>query len=218
MRLGTIKVFFSTSIFLLGTSAAAQKMDVPHKEVWIPDTIKEIVPKDPEENGESSLAGIDSDSDGIRDDIELYILNTYSNEEQKFTANSLLLISRFFHALLVSTGEKPDFTPIYTAMYLVPRQCILNDFPSIMESRNAVHDVHARMTNTLPRIHRYLDLLNVLDEEYVHGRFLVKHYKNRGELINSNCRSDPQCRENWDKPTQFCRGGENRNNMSTRFQ
>lgn len=205
------KLFITIGIFLVCTAVAAEKKDVPHTEVWILDAVKDIEPEDPGENGELTLAGIDSDSDGIRDDIELYILNTYPNEKQKYTANSLLLVSIFFQTLLVSTGEEPNFSAIFTAMYLVPKRCIENDFQSVVDSRNAVHKVHARMTNTLPRIHRYLDLLDVLDQEYEDGILLIDHYKSRRALINPNCNSDPQCRKSWDKPTQFCQGGENRN-------
>ncbi len=40
------------------------------------------LPPDPGEAGKQTLAGVDSDHDGVRDDVQRYIAQTYSNSEK----------------------------------------------------------------------------------------------------------------------------------------
>lgn len=64
-----------------------------------------FLPPDPGEAGKQTLLGIDSDNDGVRDDIQRYIHFTYSNEKKVRLA--LAQIARDFQRLLPDAAD-PD--------------------------------------------------------------------------------------------------------------
>lgn len=61
------------------------------------------LPPDPGEAGKETLLGIDSDNDGVRDDIQRYIYLTYPNEKNVRLA--LMQLSRNYQELLVNTSD-----------------------------------------------------------------------------------------------------------------
>ncbi len=48
--------------------------------LWGCDTSSDTLPPDPGEPGRTTLTGIDSDTDGIRDDVQRYIAQTYPDQ------------------------------------------------------------------------------------------------------------------------------------------
>jgi hypothetical protein len=54
----------------------------PKKENQTPSVVDDGLPPDPGEAGKATIAGIDSDNDGVRDDIQRYIAQTHSNSEK----------------------------------------------------------------------------------------------------------------------------------------
>ncbi|MBS0436501.1 MAG: hypothetical protein JSR75_16705 [Proteobacteria bacterium] len=73
------------------------------------------LPTDPGEAGKATLAGIDSDNDGVRDDIERYIWLTYPQSEK--VRRSLFAVAREFQPALLSaaTGDATSTARGYLA-------------------------------------------------------------------------------------------------------
>lgn len=61
------------------------------------------LPPDPGEAGKQTLLGIDSDNDGVRDDIQRYIYYTYPDEEKARLA--LTEVAKQFQILLTQSGD-----------------------------------------------------------------------------------------------------------------
>lgn len=219
MKAVLVKLLFSFFTLIFCTAVNAIQPDIPHTENWLFDKVKEVIPSDPGIAGESTRSGIDSDSDGIRDDVELFIFNTYSEEKQIYLVNSLLNIASFLQTLMISTEQNPRVDLIFTASYMVPKQCIVNDFDSLTEARRVASKVEAKMLNTLSRTNRYFELMDVLDKEFERSIFLIEYYKRRGALKLPSCTESEECTASWDVETIFCRGNAEyqRNDMSANF-
>jgi len=195
--------FVFMTLLLASSKLNANKVDVPHVENWIYDEVMSSVPSNPDESGGSGLLGVDYDSDGIRDDVELFIIDKYPADENVYLRNSLFNIARFYQKVLSISGDKPDLTFIFTSEYLVPRQCILNDFDAIVDARDAVIDVQVKTFNTMERIKKYFSLTEVINENFVSGRHYIEYYKKRGNIIPPSCASYPKCSSGWDYETKF---------------
>ena len=63
-----------------------------------------VLPPDPGEAGKTTLAGIDSDGDGVRDDIQRYIVLTYSDSEK--TRAALMQQARAWQAYLLNASDE----------------------------------------------------------------------------------------------------------------
>jgi hypothetical protein len=64
------------------------------------------LPPDPGEAGKATLEGIDSDSDGVRDDIQRYIALTYSDSEK--TQAALTQYAKVTQAALLNADDKNE--------------------------------------------------------------------------------------------------------------
>jgi hypothetical protein len=62
------------------------------------------VPPDPGEVGKATLAGVDADSNGVRDDIQRYIVLTYPDSER--TRAALIQAAQAVQGFLVETGGR----------------------------------------------------------------------------------------------------------------
>jgi hypothetical protein len=65
-----------------------------------------VLPPDPGEAGKTSLEGIDSDKDGVRDDVQRYIAATYPAPEDKPLRAALREYSAFLQQFVVFASDK----------------------------------------------------------------------------------------------------------------
>jgi hypothetical protein len=71
-----MKMLFLMTLLFLNNTLWAGEIDVSN------------LPPDPGEAGKATLAGIDSDNDGVRDDVQRWIALTYPNSQKTRTALS----------------------------------------------------------------------------------------------------------------------------------
>jgi hypothetical protein len=101
------------------------------------------LPPDPGEAGNQTLEGIDSDGDGVRDDVQRYIAWTYPNIEQE---NAL---SQYARALQKGIGTSPsDDSPNQKDTAI---RCLIHVFgPSEAERQSAL--LLSKTANTIERL------------------------------------------------------------------
>jgi hypothetical protein len=96
-------------VIQLRQSVAGKSQNTIAKPLPITLTITKLVddglPPDPGEAGNQTLLGIDSDTDGVRDDIQRYIYFTYPNEEKVKLA--LTEVAKQYQTLLLQADD-PD--------------------------------------------------------------------------------------------------------------
>jgi hypothetical protein len=112
------------------------------------------LPPDPGDAGKATLLGIDSDMDGVRDDIQRYISLTYPNQTN--LQNALLQLSRTYQLIFDTEKSRRKEAEIankigediacfyYVAGKDLPRYDILND-------------IEAEILNTSLRTKAYLE-------------------------------------------------------------
>lgn len=205
--------------------AIATKPDREYTERWLLDQVDAQKPSPPDgATNIQTMAGVDIDADGIRDDIEDRIRTWYPLDEQKYIRNSLYNIALFYQIILTETNL--DFHlgwGGYTALWVAPSLCLKNDFSSPREAFEAETKVKAYTLNSMPRINRFFDLTDTLEREYESGLFWIQYYKNRGQLPRNDFACDPVLNPSLDKCNRtawasvFCLGGASRNNLSFKF-
>lgn len=84
----------------VGSSTIAQPLPI---QIIIATGGVGILPPDPGEAGKATLAGIDSNNNGVRDDVERYIWLTYPQSEKARTA--LSGVSKVFQGALLSASQ-----------------------------------------------------------------------------------------------------------------
>ncbi|MFZ1735945.1 MAG: hypothetical protein WAU31_03360 [Candidatus Moraniibacteriota bacterium] len=72
------------------------------------ETTDDGLPPDPGEAGKATLAGIDSDGDGIRDDIQRYIARTYPGDENINVRKALRQDAEGFQLELLASSDKEE--------------------------------------------------------------------------------------------------------------
>ena len=123
----------------------------PPDEPEPPNPPGDGLPPDPGEEGKATLEGIDSDQDGLRDDIQRYIALTYPDSQKTRTA-----LRQFALALQKATLESPDKMSALNNTELMHRasECLWH-----IHSRNSIQMSDLLMTeflNTMDRSRAYL--------------------------------------------------------------
>ena len=72
------------------------------------ETTNDGLPPDPGEAGKATLAGIDSDGDGIRDDVQRYVELTYSGDENVNIRKALRQDAEGFQLELLASSNKEE--------------------------------------------------------------------------------------------------------------
>lgn len=83
---------------LLGCSAGERETEPP------PEPPAKVLPPDPGPAGKVTVGGIDSDGDGVRDDVQIFIDSTWSDSAARAACTFL---SKALQAFLVSGTDKP---------------------------------------------------------------------------------------------------------------
>lgn len=94
----------------------------------LPSTLKVVIevsllnlPPDPGEAGKITLEGIDSDNDGVRDDVQRWIVLRYPNSEKSRTAFKQVSID--FQSTLLTANDKEGSIEA-TRKFLRSRECV----------------------------------------------------------------------------------------------
>jgi hypothetical protein len=91
--------FVFMAAFALAALSACQRETEP-----APETPAKVLPPDPGPAGKVTVQGIDSDEDGVRDDVQLFIDSTWSDSA---TLAASTRFSKALQAFLVSGTDKP---------------------------------------------------------------------------------------------------------------
>jgi ABC-type Fe3+-citrate transport system substrate-binding protein len=105
------------------------------------------VPFDPGENGKITLEGIDSDNDGIRDDVQRMIAQEYGNDKEKY--NQVIIQAKTINKLF---GDKTNMESEINVFKELAR-CSTNEE---LESFGVLEEYYL---NTSIRINKYAELL-----------------------------------------------------------
>lgn len=133
----------------LQVSAAflGQLLRVKSPVMTISVTVPVDLPPDPGPGGMTTLAGVDSDGDGVRDDVQRYIALTYPNSAQ--TRAALTQITKAVQSLILNSMGTPDFTDLGHAL-----ECsvAINGTQPTFQMYAALR---AQILNTLPRLQAF---------------------------------------------------------------
>jgi hypothetical protein len=132
----------------------------------------ENLPPDPGEAGKATLLGVDSDSDGVRDDIQRYIYFTYPNDEKIRTA--LTQISIEYQGLLSQASDHDAAFNHATRMARHGECLFFIQGETSLETRAALK---AEILNTRERSIAYINYTNTLGGEIILGA-PVQDWKN----------------------------------------
>lgn len=122
-------------------------------------TLADISPPDPGEMGKKTLLGIDSDNDGVRDDIQRYIYFTYPNEEKVRLA--LTQIAKNFQELLPKASD-PEISHANVKKLYCNRDCLYYIKGGVRNAMNISRALKAEILNTKERSLAYLQFNNSL--------------------------------------------------------
>lgn len=104
----------------------------------------------PSDPNTATVAGVDTDSDGVRDDVETYIDQTYSDTP---TRNALRQLAKAAQSTMIDAGNA-GLSATHAAERFRAIECLMaqrpNDFPSVFA------DLRGRILNTTLRTNAYL--------------------------------------------------------------
>ena len=122
------------TLFILGLTACGSDDDTP------PDTT-------------ATVAGVDADNDGVRDDIETYIDQTYSGGTDGPTRDALRQYAKAAQAAMLEAGDQAR-SVTHAQERFRAIECLMarrpSDFPTVFS------DLRARILNTDGRSKAYL--------------------------------------------------------------
>jgi hypothetical protein len=130
--------------------------------------INDGLPPDPGEYGKQNLLGIDSDADGVRDDIQRYIYFTYPNEEKVRLA--LTELAKQYQTLLMKANY-PD--AVFNNATKMARHGECLDFIKGEIAADIIAALRAEILNTRERSLAYIEYNNNLSGEIILGRPLT---------------------------------------------
>lgn len=103
------------------------------------------LPADPGEQGKEELLGIDSNDNGIRDDVEIYIYNKYKNDENKRVAYSIFSQDAKSVSKILKNPERGYEDEIYK---IFSRNLQCNEYWIRKKSKNTDIDHYFELGNT----------------------------------------------------------------------
>ncbi len=118
-----------------------------------------ILPPDPGEKGKQTLLGIDSDNDGVRDDIQRYIYLTYSQEE-KLRLALFQIASDYQDAMLHS--DDPEISYENEQKLIRSHLCLYYIKGGVHNAMSIEDALFAEIHNTKERSRAYLEFSNSL--------------------------------------------------------
>lgn len=124
------------------------------------EIMKDIeLPPDPGEAGEQTLLGIDSDNDGVRDDIQRYIYITYPREERVRLA--LFQTARVYQELLLHSDD-PEIVHENVKKLYRSMDCLYYIKNGVDNAMDIDDELNAKILNTKERSLKYIKSNNNL--------------------------------------------------------
>ena len=119
-------------------------------------TLGEVPEPDPALNN-STLGGIDSDNDGIRDDVQLWISKSYPQSTSPNIYYGLKQVSRHFQVVLINHADREKALPNYIKT-LEALQCLMwiRNVGSRNDGYRKYKELKSQILNTPERIKAYL--------------------------------------------------------------
>ena len=114
-----------------------------------PDPIVSGLPPDPGAAGKVTVQGTDSDADGLRDDVQIYVYTTYSDPATRAAA---IQLAKSFQALLTTGSTKPNALTAAASMNLAI-DCLYSRDADKFGDR--VDEVESAVVNTGDRMRAY---------------------------------------------------------------
>ena len=113
------------------------------------------LPKDPGPAGKTSIEGIDTDGDCVRDDIEIFIATKYPNSDQQMARKYLFEFAKYLGLFL-----HPDLTRTMAGYYAqkmyISTECARRELKNKPTTRKELDMIFAKFHNTLDRSYRYI--------------------------------------------------------------
>ncbi len=121
----------------------------PEQKVTLPLSAQDAgLPADPGEAGEATLEGIDSDGDGVRDDIQRYIALTYPDSER--TRAALAQIAKALQRALIDANDESK-SVMHSDENAAGAACLKAMVGNFMEARRMDQALTAKVLNTRER-------------------------------------------------------------------
>jgi len=111
------------------------------------------LPPDPGEAGKATAAGIDSDNDGIRDDVQRYIALTYPDSED--TQKALSQYTRPFQSIIINSNDKEKVIQNADSKNRA-MECIFYVRANYGDAASVTEEIKGKILNTEERIRQYL--------------------------------------------------------------
>ena len=110
-------------------------------------------PKDPGEAGKKTLLGVDSDVDGVRDDVEIWINQNTSNTPTKNMFNPRMALKQVAKKIQenIKMKDNKERSVMFSRETLVAEKC-LSDFMTSEEARDSLGMLKVKMFNTMDRL------------------------------------------------------------------
>jgi len=117
------------------------------------------LPPDPGPAGDATLEGVDSNGNGIRDDIERWIYLTYPDSEKLRRA----LIQEYYPLQnMIIHGQQQNRDAVYDDMYAMMRSGECLDYIHPDDPHKISAELEARVVNTTERTYGYLKASKIL--------------------------------------------------------
>ena len=110
------------------------------------------LPPDPGEAGKATLEGIDSDNDGVRDDVQRYIVLTYPDSEK--TRAAVFQYARALQKFVLNANDK-NASLIHDAEADAAQDCLVY-IRGVRKARENFVGLRAQLLNTPERSRAYI--------------------------------------------------------------
>ncbi|NJK63230.1 MAG: hypothetical protein HC921_11610 [Synechococcaceae cyanobacterium SM2_3_1] len=109
------------------------------------------MPDDPGETGKETLAGIDADGDGVRDDVQRYIFRVYVDDDLKRKA-MLQFAKSMLEEIMVANQRDPELSREKFILNSNDQLCAISIFDDIDEYFYEAKNLEVSIFNTRERI------------------------------------------------------------------
>ena len=126
------------------------------------------LPPDPGEAGKATIEGIDADKDGVRDDVQRYIVENWSHSERAMQALFLVAKGRQQHVSLGDSLGKEETRKLWPEIERISDCSTSIETPDMLRL-SAIEQVRVRVLNTPERYLRAKEF----DLQFAQGAFLL---------------------------------------------
>jgi hypothetical protein len=164
------------------------------------------LPPDPGSEGRKTLEGIDSNNNGIRDDVEIAIYEYAPKPEDEGVRQALIQTSRSLQAAILA-ASKDDINEVLKLDKSISRAvgCIMKKSPDTIKNTNELNMMQRLVANTDERAKAYIHFNGMLSGRILKGdndpipcdydkeneANLNAAFKTQGQSINANLPPDP---------------------------